>query len=456
MSIYKACDIRGVYGQDLTEAETERIGQAIGTMADGGDVIVGGDVRESTPTLKVSLTDGLVSTGARVVDIGIMPTPVFSFAVDSLRPAAAAMVTASHNPAEFNGLKFVVGEDVTGPETVAQVQQLAGGGEFRRGKGTVETRDVLSEYESSTGETARPWLADGRKPRMVVDAGNGCWSELAPRILGRLGFEVVPQFCEIDGRFPNRDPNPAHSGSLAALQEAVVSEEAALGVAFDGDGDRVVLVDESGHVVPSEYTACLMARDLLKDNPGGKVVYDLKSTSALADCVAKHGGVPLMERSGYAFIKRRMRAENAIFGAEVSGHFFYGFLNGRDDGLLSAIHAASLVASSGRSLGGLVSELPHYVITPDIRIPCDSGRIDAALRAIRDAATGEVSELDGVRIQYETGWGLARASVTEPLITLRFEGQSASQLEGIVRQFLAPVPDLERVVRAFLKTHGQV
>ena len=286
---------------------------------------------------------------------------------------------------------------------------------------------------------------------MVVDAGNGCWSELAPQMLSRLGFDVVPLFCEIDGRFPNRDPNPAHSGSLTALGEAVVRERAALGVAFDGDGDRVVLVDESGAVVPSEYTACLMARDLLKGSPGGKVVYDLKSTSTLAACVSKHGGVPLMERSGYAVIKRRMRAERAIFGAEVSGHFFHGFSNGRDDGLLSAVHAASIVAASGPSLGGLVSELPHYVITPDIRIPHDPAKIEATLCAIREAATGDVSELDGVRIQYETGWGLARTSVTEPLITLRFEARSADQIEGIVRQFLAPVPDLARAVRSFLK-----
>ena len=441
MSIFKACDIRGVYGEDLTEREMERLGQALGTMAHAGEVILGGDVRESTPALKASAARGLTATGAKVVDIGIVPTPALYFAADRAKPAAAAMVTASHNPPEFNGLKFVIGEDVTGPDTVGELEKLASAGTFLEGKGRLETLDILSKYEDFVCHTATRWATHDRRLRVVVDAGNGCYSEIAPRVLARLGLDVAPLFCDIDGCFPNRDPNPA-VGSLSALQAAVVDAAADMGVAFDGDGDRAVFVDELGRVVAGEHTACLLASDILRKEPGGKVVYDLKSTSALAERVADAGGVALMERSGYAFIKTRMRQERAVLGAEVSGHFFYGFLNGRDDGLLTTTYVAAIVAAANQSLGEMVAELPHYAITPDIRIPLDAGKVAETLAAIRAAATGRVIELDGVRIDYEDGWGLARASVTEPLITLRFEARTDKQLRAVVQRFLAPVPEL--------------
>ena len=441
MSIFKACDIRGVYGKDLTEREMERLGQALGTLARGGEVVLGGDVRTSTPALKTSAARGLLATGARVLDIGIVPTPALYFAADRAKPAAAAMVTASHNPPEFNGLKFAIGEEVAGPETLGELEKVASAGTFLEGNGTLREVDILPEYEDFVCRTARRWLPDCGRLRLVVDAGNGCYSEIAPRVLARLGLDVVPLFCEIDGRFPNRSPNPA-AGSLSALQAAVVEAAADMGVAFDGDGDRAVFVDELGSVVASEHAACLLASDILRKEPGGKVVYDLKSTSALAERVADAGGVALMERSGYAFIKARMRKERAVFGAEVSGHFFYGFLNGRDDGLLTTTYVAAIVAASDQSLGEMVAELPHYAITPDIRIPLDAGKVAETLAAIRAAATGRVTDLDGVRIDYEDGWGLARASVTEPLITLRFEARTDAQLRAVVGRFLAPVPEL--------------
>ena len=467
MTIFKACDIRGVYGRDLTERDMDRVGQAIGTMAvigtmagigtmaagtdaHGHSVILAGDVRESTASLKASVAAGLVSTGAEVVDIGIVPTPAFNFAVDWLGPAAGAMVTASHNPPEFNGLKFVIRGQVTGPELVSEVEATTSSGAFRRGCGSVATRDILPDYEDFILRTADRWPAHSRRIRLVVDAGNGCYWDVAPRLLRRLGFDVTPLFCEQDGRFPNRDPNPAAAGSLKVLQQEVVRTAAHVGVAFDGDGDRAVFVDHAGSVVASEHAACLLATDILRDNPGGKVVYDLKSTRALAEHIESQGGEPLMERSGYSFIKRRMREEHAVLGAEASGHFFYGFMNGRDDGLLTAAYVASIVAGSERSLKEMVDALPRYAITPDVRVPWDPDDIPDTIAAIREGADGQVSDLDGVRIEYEDGWGLVRASVTEPLVTLRFEARSDQQLGVTVRRFLAPVPDLAREVAAKL------
>ena len=454
MSIYKACDIRGLYPDEFSEANAERVGKALGAIAAGRAAVVAGDVRLSTPALKARLTAGLLSTGAQVVDLGTVPTPLFTYAVDEMDPAVGAMVTASHNPPEFNGVKLVVGGQVTTPEVMARVQTLAEGGSSPTGEGTVVARDMTPPYEAFLCDAAQAWLAHDRRARVVVDAGNGCMAETAPRVFRRLGFDVVPLFCEPDGRFPNRDPNPSVAESLTALSRAVCDHGADLGVAFDGDGDRAVFVDDAGAVVPSECAAILLAREILRDRPGRNVVYDLKSTQALPECVEAAGGEALMERSGYAFIKARMRREAAVFGAEVSGHFFYGFLNGRDDGLLSALYVAALVAREREPLSAQVRRLPRYAITPDVRVPRNPAQVAEALRRIKATATGRLCELDGVRVDYPEGWGLARSSVTEPLITLRFEARTEGDLRTVVERFLEAEPGLAWAVARKLGWEG--
>lgn len=449
MSIFKACDVRGVYGEDLTEEEALRIGRAVGTVlrqrhpGTQPRIVVGGDVRLSTPALKAAMVEGLQRTGLAVLDVGIVPTPVFYFARLHLSTMAGVMVTASHNPPAFNGFKIVLDELPITPEELQHLRDLTLQQNFLTGPGTVETREVVEEYRRFLRSLAAPVSPQQPPFRLAVDCGHGCYSHLAPAVCREVGYEVEELFCEPDGTFSSRPPNSAVAENLSALCARVLVVSADLGVAFDGDGDRVSFVDERGRVVSSDAAAVLLARHELAHAPGGKVVHDIKCSQLLREAVQSAGGLPLMEKSGHTFIKARMITEQAVFGAEISGHFFYARLHGGDDGLYSALRMAEVLRASGRSLGSLVDELPTFHTTPDLRIPWDG---DAQVLETLAAAfpPERVSRLDGVRVQFDDGWGLARLSVTEPLITLRFEARTAERLSALIREFLQPVPELAR------------
>lgn len=447
MSIFKACDVRGVYGEELTEELALRLGRAVGTVLRQRSpephprILVGGDVRTSTPALQAALVEGLRQTGLAVLDLGTVPTPVFYFARIHLATKAGVMVTASHNPPAFNGFKIVLDELPITPEELQHLRDLTYRGDFLTGRGTVERRDVVGEYVGFLRRLAAPVPAASPPFRLVVDCGHGCYSSIAPAVCRDLGYEVEELFCQPDGTFPGRPPNSAVAENLAALCARVPAVSADLGVAFDGDGDRVSFVDERGRAVPSDAAAVLLARCELAQAPGGKVVHDIKCSQLLREAIQAAGGIPLMEKSGHTFIKARMITEQAIFGAEISGHFFYARLQGGDDGLYSALRMAEVLRASGRSLGSLVDELPTFHTTPDLRVPWDGG--GQVLESIAAAFPPErVSRLDGVRVQFDDGWGLARLSVTEPAITLRFEARTAERLPELIREFLQPVPEL--------------
>jgi len=452
-SIFKACDIRGVYGQDLTQETARRIGVAVGTLSrsklgiDAPSVVVGRDVRPSSAPLAEALVDGLMRAGCNVTDIGIVPTPAFYFAMDQLRADSGVMVTASHNPAQFNGFKLRIGAMPVTPEEVQEVYRIAASEvppRYPLPSGKLSHQDVLPAYEEHILA-----LAPLRAPLSVaVDCSNGCYSELAPRILRQAGAAVDELFCTPDGTFPGHPPNPAVADNLAALCRRVRETGADIGIAFDGDGDRVAFVDSRGRPIPADVTAVILIRRLLSGMPGAKVVYDLKCSMIVEEAVRQVGCVPLMERSGHAFIKTRMIREHAAFGAEISGHFFYERLSGGDDGLYSALVMLDLVAKHG-PLADLVDAVPTYHITPDIRIPAEGLDVPGVLRRLRDGASGQVSELDGLRVSYPDGWALARQSVTEPVVTLRFEARTAESLDDLIRRFLQPAPELmERVAEA--------
>lgn len=488
MSIFKACDIRGVYGRDLTEETIRRIGRAMGTLLGPKSVVVGGDVRLSTSSLKAALVSGLVESGARVIDIGIVPTPAFYFAKDHLNADAGAMVTASHNPPEHNGLKLVLGPLPITEQELRAVRDLCAKGEFSTETGDVRDANIIPSYISFIHRIAPPRHKrstsvcrgqdresrrvsegssvdfeirarsrvgdDAHSSTIILDCGNGCYSEIAPAVFRDFGYRVEELFCTPDGGFPNRHPNSAIAEHLHELRRRVVAEDADLGIAFDGDGDRVSFVDDKGRFLSADKAIIILSRHIMADNPNQKVIYDLKCSSAVAEAVSHAGGIPLPERSGHAFIKARMISEDAAFGGEVSGHYFYRDLRGGDDGLYSALVMADILSGSGKKLSGIADAVPEYVTTPDIRIPFDGDREQIMERIASCFPPEEVSRLDGVKINFGDGWGLARISVTEPAITLRFEAAGEDRLREIVDRFLDPVPEIRTRIGGRGIIHG--
>ena len=462
MSIFKACDVRGTYGRDLTPEVGEHVGRAVGSELTGKVVVVGGDLRPSTVPLTAALINGLMAAGCRVINLGVLPTPAFYFAKEELRAGGGVMVTGSHNPPGDNGFKISLGIWPITEEELSSIAQRIARGDYVQGRGSCERRDIGDQYEayieskflaSPDARGTSPSLPRAaRGLRVVVDAGNGCYARVAPRVLRELGYDVVELYCEPDGRFPNRHPNPAIAGSLQALSETVVRSGADLGAAFDGDGDRVVFVDERGRVVAADRSIVLFARYLLNRGPG-EVVYDIKCSSVVPEEVRRAGGVPVMERSGHAFIKTTLLRREAVLGGEVSGHFFFGEL-GRDDGLYATLLMLRIVADGGQGLAALVDTVPRYPITPDIRWPCSPEGANAIVRELTQAfaqdESCEVSTLDGVRIAWPDGWALVRPSVTEPLITLRFEAQSEGRLAEIQEAVVARSPRLRQLRAANL------
>ena len=437
MSIYKDCDIRGIYGNELCADEVYRIGRALATLAPG-KILVGGDVRLSTPELKDALIRGLLDSGAQVVDLGTIPTPALYFALKRCPDAAAgATVTASHNPPEYNGVKFMIGGNPVTRATMDKLHAIVESGEFIETEGTLSRWDILTDYLD--------YLADRfhapRPLHVLVDAGCGAMGRVAPEAFRRAGCRVTDLSCEPDGAFPDRSPNPADYSCLGTTGAAVRECRADFGVAFDGDGDRAVFLDESGAPVQNEKSLVLFIRSLLKDHPA-PVVYDQKSSSIVRDAVRVLGGTPLPEKSGHAFIKKRFLDNGASLAGEVSGHFFFGEL-GYDDGLFAALCMAELLAGSDSTLGQLAQSITCPPITPDIRIACpyaEQQRWLDAVEAAARAAGAEMSFLDGVRADFPDGWFLMRKSVTAEQITLRAEARSEARLRELIAQVAAALP----------------
>ncbi|MHB1458300.1 MAG: phosphomannomutase/phosphoglucomutase [Armatimonadota bacterium] len=445
MSVYKACDIRGIYGTDLTDDDAYLIGRAAGALLTDREIVVGGDVRVSTPPLKEALIKGLLASGSNVIDVGIVPTPVYYFAKHLLNIEAGIMVTASHNPAKFNGFKPTLGKLPVTEAEIQHIRTLVRDGVFPDGSGNLKTYDIIPEYLKHI-TSAVPVSSNAGAFKVVIDCGNGCFSELAPSILANAGYVTENLFCVPDGSFPNRNPNSSVAANLKALSSKVVETGANLGIAFDGDGDRVSFIDSKGRMISADKCIVILAAMILKKHHGGKIVYDLKCSSVVPESIYKAGGVPLAERSGHTFIKTRMICEDAVLGGEISGHYFYRELHGGDDGMYTALLMAGYLAETGTALSDLADSLPEYAITPEIRLPYARDR-KAVIEQIAAGFPEEmVSKIDGVKVIFREGWGLARISVTEPVITLRFEAASLDHLKGVIDKFLAPIPEISDAV----------
>ncbi len=440
MSIYKDCDVRGIYGRELCADEVYRIGRALATMAPG-EFLAGGDARVSTPELKAALVRGLLDSGARVRDLGMIPTPVLYFALKHGAARAGATVTASHNPPEHNGVKFMIGDTPVTRARMDELRTTVERGAFAPGPGTLTRWDAARDYLDFLAARFRA----PRPLHVLVDAGCGAMGPVAPEAFRRAGYRVTELSCVPDGRFPDRSPNPADYSCLGATGEAVRRCGADFGVAFDGDGDRAVFLDEAGIPVQNEKALVLFIRKLLRNHPT-PVVYDQKSSSVVRDAILEMGGAPVPERSGHAFIKKRFLENGAALAGEVSGHFFFGEL-GYDDGLFAALTMAELLAERGEKLSALAGEIVCPPITPDIRLECPYAEQENWLARVEAAARAEgarLSHLDGVRADFSDGWLLMRKSVTAEQVTLRAEARTRARLRELFDLAAGALPESAR------------
>lgn len=435
MSIYQACDIRGVAGKDLDIVTVRRISAALGVLLTGKKVVVGGDVRLSTPEFKAVLIEELVAAGCHVADIGIVPTPILYFSMKKLQAENGVMITASHNPAAYNGFKMVLGPEPVTEEKIQHIAGLVREEASVKGSGTYAAHDMREEYLTALAAKAK-----GGALKIVVDAGNGACSEWAPALFRRLGYTVIELFCEPDGNFPYRPPNPALAENLARLGEVVREHNADLGIGFDGDGDRVACVDEQGKAIDNDQIIVLFARHLLREEKG-TIIYDAKCSMVVAEETEKMGGKAVMARAGHTFAKAAFLREKALFAGEISGHFFFREL-GHDDGMFGGLKLAEYLTGMRRPLSALVADIPVYSLTPDIRIPYAGGDKQAVLTAVAEKLQSyNLNLIDGVRIEFPDGWGMIRASVTEPLFTFRFEARTEQRLREIAGLLLSALPE---------------
>ncbi len=444
--IFRAYDIRGrVSADEITPELAQLIGRAIGSEAqDLGQrsVAVARDGRLSSPALADALTEGLLESGVDVLDLGQVPTPLLYFSTHNSETQSGVMVTGSHNPKDQNGFKIAIGgHTLSGGEITALRDRIAQRN-FRSGKGTRQVVQIEDDYINHIIAD----IAIAQPLKVVLDAGNGVAGAIAPRLFSELGCEVVPLFCEVDGHFPNHHPDPSVPANLQALIERVQAENADLGVAFDGDGDRLAVVTRSGQIIPADRLLMLFAKDVVSRNPGADVLFDVKCTRRLNGLVSSFGGRPIMWKSGHSYMKEKMRETGALLGGEFSGHIF--FLErwfGFDDGLYTAARLVEIISISGADLEDLMATFPDSVSTPELRIPApeaDKFRLIEALASRGQFDDGKLNTLDGLRVDFSDGWGLARASNTEAAITLRFEADTSDALSRIQAVFREQIQTL--------------
>jgi len=433
--IFKQYDVRGIYPSELNEAEAERIGNEFGRMTRAREIAVAGDSRLSTRSLKKAFAKGATKAGCGIIDVGIVPTPFLYFAVAHYKRDAGAMITASHNPPQYNGVKLCGkgAECLTYESGIREIEERVRGEDFKaKTRGTTTKQDVLADYTDWVLGKARL----RKKLIVVVDCGNGVCGTYAPEILRKAGCIVSELYCEPDGSFPNHAPDPTKDENVAELARVCRAHRADLGIAFDGDGDRVVFLDDRQRILRGDEALAIFARDALPSNLGAKVVFDVKSSRALPEVVTLYKGKPIMNRVGHSYTHERLLQENALLAGEVSGHFYFAENHGYDDGIFAALKMCELVSRKG-FLSGRLDSLPEHHATPEMRVPCPPDKIASAIGSVKAAAKRDglkIITLDGVRVEAQDWWGLVRASNTEPLITMRMEG-STKQALGEARRF---------------------
>lgn len=433
-AIFRQYDIRGKAGEDLSNMTAEKIGKAFATYVNKTGkqtVYVGQDNRPSSKRLADAFIDGLVACGCCVIELGLVPTPVLYFASTRDSGSFGAMITGSHLPATSNGFKFCQGNQSLYGEIISQLYDIASKESFALGKGSRSvSRAAVQEYVEYIAQLKiqEPGL------KVIVDCQNGAASELAPALLHRLGMSVNYLHCDTASPYPFERPDPQISANLAPLRKQVLAAAADVGIAYDGDADRLGVVDDRGNHVPADHVVAILARDVLAENPGAKVVFDILSSQVLADEIVRNGGVPIAWKSGHSFIKDKLREEGALLAGESSGHIFFADRYfGYDDGIYASCRLLELLSRSDKSLSQLVRALPSIFTSPEERPHCPDDKKFQIVEDFKAAFNREdypLITVDGVRIQFPKGWGLVRASNTEAALSLRFEATDANELES--------------------------
>ncbi|KRW61270.1 phosphomannomutase [Pseudomonas sp. TTU2014-080ASC] len=448
--IFRAYDIRGIVGKTLSADTAYWIGRAIGSqsLAQGEPcVAVGRDGRLSGPELAQQLIQGLADSGCVVSDVGMVPTPVLYYAAHILTGKSAVMLTGSHNPSDYNGFKIVIAGDTLANEQIQALRERIENQDLSSGTGSVEQVDVLDSYF----QQIRNDIALAKPLRVVVDCGNGVAGVIAPKLIEALGCTVIPLYCEVDGNFPNHHPDPGKPENLEDLINKVREENADIGLAFDGDGDRLGVVTNSGKIVFPDRLLMLFAKDVVSRNPGADILFDVKCTRRLTPLISGYGGRPVMWKTGHSLMKKKMKETGALLAGEMSGHIFikerwYGF----DDGIYSAARLLEILSIDTRTADQIFSAFPDDISTPEINIQVTEQSKFSIIESLQREGVwgdGKLTDIDGIRIDYPKGWGLVRASNTTPVLVLRFEAESEEELERIKEVFRAQLrrvePDLK-------------
>ncbi len=449
MALYREYDIRGIVGQELTEPVAETIGRALATIGHERGVktvSVGRDGRASSPALRASLIRGLTKGGLNVTDIGVCPTPVLYFSLFTLPVDGGVMITGSHNASEYNGFKVCVGKEALHGEEIQHLRQVVEAGRFTTGSGTVSEHPILPEYLAylKNGFTS----VKANRLHVVIDCGNGVAGLVAREALEQMGCRVTGLYCEVDGGFPNHHPDPTVVDNLQDLIRKVRETGADVGIGYDGDADRIGAVDEQGNILWGDRLMIIYSRDILKQRPGSTILSEVKASQSLYDDIQRHGGRPIMWKTGHSLIKAKMKTESAVLAGEMSGHMFFADRYfGYDDAIYASCRLVEILAKAGKPLSSLIADLPRTEVTPEIRVDCpDAIKFELVKRVqsklVEQARAGrpigpagltirDVVTIDGIRAIFEDGWGLIRASNTQPALVLRFEATSPAHLAPI-------------------------
>lgn len=448
--IFRAYDIRGITTKNLTEDVVYWIGRAFAAEAQSCDrsrVAVGRDGRHSSAPLRDALARGLTEGGCDVIDIGQVPTPLLYFATHALDTGTGIMITGSHNPPDYNGLKMMIAGETLAEDRIQKLKTRLQDNELSHGEGDIEEMDLNDHYLDRVLES----VVVAQPLKVVVDCGNGVAGELAPRLIEELGCEVVPLYCNIDGDFPNHHPDPADPKNLQDLIDVVKDEKAALGLAFDGDGDRLGVVTPSGEIIWPDKLLMLFAQDIVGRNPGADIIYDVKCSRHLNNLISEYGGRPIMWRTGHSHMKAKLKETGALLAGEFSGHIcfaerWYGF----DDALYSAARLLEIIGAENKSVDEIFAQFPVTYSTPELKINTTEKRkfevIDALVKNA-DWGDGTVTDIDGIRVDFADGWGLIRASNTSPVLSLRFEADGQAALDRIQKQFQAALSAIDGELR---------
>ena len=442
--VFREYDVRGLVDRDLNSDFVYLLGRAIGTFAVRRNVrsmALGADCRLSSASYRETIGRGLADSGIRVSDIGLCATPMLYFSIRHFQTDGGVMVTGSHNPPDFNGFKICIGPDTIYGEDIQALRRIIEAGDFVSGKGAVHSAEIASVYADYLRERIhiRPGL------HVVLDGGNGVGGYFALPLLKRFGCRVTELFCTPDGRFPNHFPDPTLPENLSELIRLIVAEKADIGIAYDGDADRIGVVTDRGDILWGDELLLLFSRFILKNNPGATIIGEVKCSQKLYDDIAAHGGRPIMWKAGHSLIKGKMKEEHALLAGEMSGHIFFADrYYGYDDAIYASLRILEILSETGKRIGDLLADVPKTFTTPEIRVDCPDGIKFRVVEAVREhfRNTPGVIAIDGVRVPFGDGWGLIRASNTQPVLVLRFEATTPERLSAIrknVEEILAEI-----------------